>query len=383
MLISGDKSVLQALERYETGDRGALEALVRSGAFSRKSRPSVDLLEGLELDDMNLGSFGGSIDLNAVGDELSPLTMEEIVADPLTFIASPSTNDGSSRRGSFAHADLALGLGDAAFLGDLLPPTPGGLEPDFGEMSPLGPSRRRSRSQSLSLVEGPRVRIKLSHPLSPDPMGGAPPPSQPLRIIRTTTPAPTPTGAKATPLKMRLPSSARVITLPARDGRAAQRLIAVPASAVKDGQLTPEKKIKMHRNERKNVNVLASVGGKTQMVRALTAPPAGAKVRRMATPLLSCADGAIAFPAGTVLQGRPVTMAREDGAQRRFVGAYSPESRKKRIARFLEKRKRRIWQKKVKYDVRKSFADSRMRIKGRFVKKEDEAFLKKSSVDDA
>ena len=36
-----------------------------------------------------------------------------------------------------------------------------------------------------------------------------------------------------------------------------------------------------------------------------------------------------------------------------FVGIYSPEDRKHRIERFLEKRKRRMWTKKVKYDVRK------------------------------
>jgi hypothetical protein len=36
-----------------------------------------------------------------------------------------------------------------------------------------------------------------------------------------------------------------------------------------------------------------------------------------------------------------------------FVGIYSPEDRKQRIMRFLEKRKRRMWTKKVKYDVRK------------------------------
>jgi hypothetical protein len=55
------------------------------------------------------------------------------------------------------------------------------------------------------------------------------------------------------------------------------------------------------------------------------------------------------------------------------VGIYGPEERKARIARFLEKRRSRVWAKKVKYDVRKNFADSRMRVKGRFVKKEDEA----------
>ena len=33
--------------------------------------------------------------------------------------------------------------------------------------------------------------------------------------------------------------------------------------------------------------------------------------------------------------------------------SYSPEERKKRIEKFLEKRRNRVWTKKVKYDVRK------------------------------
>jgi hypothetical protein len=46
-----------------------------------------------------------------------------------------------------------------------------------------------------------------------------------------------------------------------------------------------------------------------------------------------------------------------------YIGAYTPEQRKLRIERFLEKRTRRVWTRKVKYDVRKNFADSRLRIK--------------------
>ena len=62
--------------------------------------------------------------------------------------------------------------------------------------------------------------------------------------------------------------------------------------------------------------------------------------------------------------------------QEGFIGAYSPESRRERIQKFLEKRSRRVWTKKVKYDVRKNFADSRLSVKGRFVKKEDEEVLR-------
>jgi hypothetical protein len=59
-----------------------------------------------------------------------------------------------------------------------------------------------------------------------------------------------------------------------------------------------------------------------------------------------------------------------------WVGAYSPDSRQLRVTRFLEKRNHRVWVKKVKYDVRKNFADSRLRVKGRFVKKEDEMLMR-------
>ena len=59
-----------------------------------------------------------------------------------------------------------------------------------------------------------------------------------------------------------------------------------------------------------------------------------------------------------------------------WVGAYSPTSRHLRVSRFLEKRAQRTWTKKVKYNVRKNFADSRLRVKGRFVKKEDEMLMR-------
>lgn len=35
--------------------------------------------------------------------------------------------------------------------------------------------------------------------------------------------------------------------------------------------------------------------------------------------------------------------------------------------KYLDKKKRRVWQKKVNYDCRKKVADCRLRIKGKFV----------------
>eukprot|EP00742_Colponemidia_sp_Colp-10_P000958 GILJ01001040.1.p1 GENE.GILJ01001040.1~~GILJ01001040.1.p1 ORF type:complete len:426 (+),score=54.12 GILJ01001040.1:179-1279(+) len=59
----------------------------------------------------------------------------------------------------------------------------------------------------------------------------------------------------------------------------------------------------------------------------------------------------------------------------KMIGAYTIEERRARIQKHLEKRKRRIWDKKVSYDCRKKVADSRLRIKGRFVRKEEAALI--------
>jgi len=64
------------------------------------------------------------------------------------------------------------------------------------------------------------------------------------------------------------------------------------------------------------------------------------------------------------------------------VGAYSPEERKERIRRFLAKRSKRVWRRTIKYDCRKKLADGRPRIKGRFVKREEEENMGDESVSD-
>ncbi|OMJ71127.1 hypothetical protein SteCoe_30738 [Stentor coeruleus] len=68
-----------------------------------------------------------------------------------------------------------------------------------------------------------------------------------------------------------------------------------------------------------------------------------------------------------------------------IVGTLTVDQRKEKIAKYLEKRKKRNWQKKIYYDCRKRVADNRLRIKGRFVKRDqavnvlgaDQEFIKK------
>lgn len=70
------------------------------------------------------------------------------------------------------------------------------------------------------------------------------------------------------------------------------------------------------------------------------------------TPLLASDFG----PANGIIIG--------DGCR---VGVYTREERLVRIERFREKKLKRIWRKQIKYDCRKRLADTRPRVKGRFV----------------
>lgn len=52
------------------------------------------------------------------------------------------------------------------------------------------------------------------------------------------------------------------------------------------------------------------------------------------------------------------------------IGAISFENRRVKLLKYLEKKRKRIWKKKVSYDCRKKVADGRLRIKGKFVTRE-------------
>ncbi|CAI9756745.1 unnamed protein product [Fraxinus pennsylvanica] len=65
------------------------------------------------------------------------------------------------------------------------------------------------------------------------------------------------------------------------------------------------------------------------------------------------------------IQGKPAANVEETAMK---VGRYSIEERKDRILRYLKKRNQRNFNKTIKYACRKTLADKRVRVRGRFAK---------------
>jgi len=75
------------------------------------------------------------------------------------------------------------------------------------------------------------------------------------------------------------------------------------------------------------------------------------------------------LPMHAVSEGAPE--GEDDGLSR--IGKYTLEERRLRILRYRQKRQERNFDRKIKYACRKTLADSRPRVRGRFAKNDDSA----------
>jgi len=100
--------------------------------------------------------------------------------------------------------------------------------------------------------------------------------------------------------------------------------------------------------------------------------PGNESIFRVSTPINGDKNAGIKGVEG----GFPFTM--KEKREIKQIGTLTPEERQQKIERYREKRKRRVWEKKIAYDCRKRVADNRLRIKGRFITKDEAARLLRS-----
>ena len=367
LLIAGDSNVQDAIAKYEKGDPAALEEMIKSGALA--GRADVDLLGDLDLDFLNV--HGG-------GDDDMFGNVEDLVNN--------SKQSAAAGGGAQQQHD---GIGDLEFNGDgatvSVEPTPVVLphqqqqqvhytKPRGYSIDDIGVHRMRANSLALPgmLLEGGEDASSHTfgqwmdnHNIAAADGGDQ---SQQSQQISTND-----AGSGIQSILNASQFSSDV------DGLMGGKTAATLAQVEKKKKKSPKKpkkerkkytkKDKSEPRERKSQSrmkdMMSSINGTSATGDEEEKPPVVSgtgRPRSMSDPNLSVRLDCYG-------------LLNVDGPEG-WVGAYSPTSRHLRVSRFLEKRAQRTWTKKVKYNVRKNFADSRLRVKGRFVKKEDEMLMR-------
>lgn len=451
LIISGDTVLQDALDKYNMGQTQTLQDLIRSGLFQR--RPSIDILNGLDLDFLQVGS-GKSL---GFGDSPATSAKVDISSSGVTGGggAMSSSNAGGGNMGMNVHLNNA-GVEDAKsrrrsslgslsgldnfdfFLenaydssGKLLDPSQlqsrdarlgsiGGLcDLDFETDWTTGGGGDRRLSMDAGMMGTGSRRGSLGGMAWGPPPSGAGMPGTGYAYSSYPYPPPPlpPQGDGSNHIDMSA-YEALAASLEINRARAAYAGMGMSLSdnyqdpSAQPHALTGGDEHLNGRTRRK-----AAGGGGAAVGRpakpasyykaqprndysAGAAVPAGAGVAgggltmgggyssRRAAAAAAAASAANVLPhhhytqhhhlAGHHAEGDPTVHHHciTANTYKGYIGAYNEEARRQRIERFLEKRLRRVWTKKVKYDVRKNFADSRVRVKGRFVKKEDEEIIR-------
>lgn len=370
LIISEDEALADALARYERGDKEPIKNLLREGVLNRKS--SLDLLG--EAGDLNF-------DFLSVSANTSALAVKNNLDAPF-----PMDDDEMSFEALIVEGSDVFGKSPTKKFGSV-----------FGGRAQMG-----LRSASLSSVPANGVKPSSSkanasqHSMGTNFSFGTPPDLFEISLLDETG-----VGAWAHPA-FRVGGGGGAGSFSSMRGIKevlefdSDDLESPPTSLLKD---SPEVMSAGKANGGSGVPPLPKPKRQTQpktpkqndngSTSATSAPiviPKPAKtnsVPRVAPGTTTSTEKKKTEKTTTTAQAAPPTpqTAEERAASRRaqgvpMIGAYSPESRKTRVDRFVAKRDRRVWKKKVKYDVRKNFADSRLRVKGRFVKKEDEEMLR-------
>ncbi len=395
LIIAGDDSVQSAIDRYEAGDASALEEMIRGGYLLARSSAEADLLGDLDLDFLNVheedevGMMFGNMD--EIGDGAQPV---------------PGGCSGGGTGGRMTGGANNDGIGDLEFNGEYASSFTSSYTPQ--QVAATTMTSRGTRGNSVDDIEMRRYRANsLAVPGSilddantdddshisfgrwMDKHVGGPPP---LANVRE--------RATAAQRRRQLATDDGIDSFGSQECELlmASKFEGPPPSTTTatEAGASEVKKTKAKKEKTKKTPSLLSPAKKDK--KEPRERKSQSKMKDMMEGITSGGNAAVSIPedeseeASEEVQsglGRPRSMSDPNLSVRLddhgllhvngpegWVGAYSPDSRQLRVNRFLKKRNHRVWVKKVKYDVRKNFADSRLRVKGRFVKKEDEMLMR-------
>jgi hypothetical protein len=409
MIISGDSNMAHALEEYEKGNPRPIRKLLTSNAFNRRS--SIDLVAELGIEQMDINMFdfdeGAGLDgteNDAFGDDLDDMMPFTFYDDPAIGTRGQSqsfsipndidhnnnnnnsskTNNNnnynsnnnnkerrkSNRERTFSQIFDAPGTGGDNLFGELGDDAVndfrtghafsidggedgyGGL--DFYGTSPTSKNRSqsfRSSSGSVSSYNAPGSRKNSTIGITKSSSSNSSNTSKSYK-------------AKSTAALSKSKSSSKYSKSLSSKSKSS---ISSSSYANKHKSSGLKKSSGYSSNNNNNNNNAKKETSSSSYYSSKDSSGNGLSSYSSSSNSSNLGSKPVAIP------GRS-SNKNDDGSNK--IGIYSPESRRLRIQRFMEKRKRRIWTKRVKYDVRKNFADSRLRVKGRFVKKEDEELLR-------
>lgn len=395
LIMSGDEHLLPVLDKFrEEGDTSELRSLLKSGVL--EGRPSLDLellMDDLDMNFLQLSSgvmgMGGALG----GDgEHCQFDMDDMAS----LIAGDQAGQGSVGAGSFMEEELLSSM--VGVLGRSMSPSHSasfGLSP-FAEESGSGglpaflvavkdeapPTLAGEGGKGAPVMRGKAAAAsgatRNNKPPSGPPSASAA--SSTLQQASLLVGVPPPRGSRRGSHPGSRPSAAAAA---ASVGAALASKTGGPGASKAESQAdsSPSARSKSNGRASPAVSALASDALEPQSQPGAINPSeasekaAAAAAASSLMPVLQ-GNSPHSSPTGSINISTGAGGAEEKrDANKHYIGAYSPESRRLRLEKFWEKKKNRIWDRKVKYDVRKNFADSRVRVKGRFVKKEDEAIL--------
>ena len=369
LIISGQDNELQhALDKYEDGDTKLLEEMLHNGTLSNRATVDIDLLGDLDLEFLNVN-----------GDEIEDGTASHSASHPYTNSGNhpmqppPSLPTKDQVQHITASNSVSYdGIGELDFDGGIGGSdgyTPMQAHHDRAPSPMYQTQGQRSRSNSTFSVDldfRARSNSLFSALIGPVPHEHNTTPDYGRWMERSQDPY---TEAKPKPLRRR--SAPEIPSAPLATLEE-QETVVMTAAEKREFRAQEKRRERQERKEQKEKDkrekkerreqAKLEKQKKAEMEEKEVHLPGSGRPRSMSDPNLKRT-----YDANGLLE-----VERPDG----WIGAYSPESRQIRIARFLEKRNHRVWTKTVKYDVRKNFADSRLRVKGRFVKKEDELLMR-------